>query len=184
MSAKGRIVVFTGGPSTGKTTLIQHLSAAGYPVVREAATDVLRRAEAARVRQKRPQRFQEEILNLQLERESHALETAPAQVPIFADRGVGDHFGYLRHAGVAIFPGLEAAWTAALRRYAAILVLAPGPIYDPDGSRSESKQEAIAIHRLLGEEYRQRHPHVAEIPWGSPPEREQLVLAQVEQFVV
>ena len=55
MSTNGRIFVLSGGPSTGKTTVIERLSAAGYPVVREAAADVLRRPAAAQTRREAPQ---------------------------------------------------------------------------------------------------------------------------------
>ena len=43
MSNKSKNVVFTGAPGTGKTMLVKIFSAAGYPVVEEGATIVMRR---------------------------------------------------------------------------------------------------------------------------------------------
>ena len=179
----GRILVLTGGPSTGKTSLIEHLSSAGHPVIREAARDVLDRPGANDRRRESPQAFQREVLNLQLEREFAALEASNGAQPVVADRGVGDHFGYLRYAGAEVFAELEAAWEDALTRYLGVLLLAPGPIYDPHGTRSESAEEAATIHQLIAEEYRLRHPRVGEIPWVPLAERQELVLAHAEQFL-
>jgi hypothetical protein len=101
---------------------------------------------------------------------------------VFADRGIGDHFGYLRAAGIDPFPELELAWSEALQRYRGIFVLAPGPGYERNPIRREDPEHALEIHRAIAEEYARRHPLVIDVPWMSIEDRLEFVCSTVRSI--
>ncbi len=73
--------IFTGAPGVGKTTLLEGLAALGYPVVAEAATDVIATEQAAGV--DKPwirARFISDVLKVQMVRQA---EVVPAPVVLF-----------------------------------------------------------------------------------------------------
>lgn len=194
MTARPFFYVLSGGPCSGKSSLIAALSARGCPTVREASTDLIESPQRVSVpgsasgsvlyrdlRRLDPLSYQRAVFHLQLEREREMLEalgTSPAG-PIFVDRGIGDHFGYLRLAGLAPFPELVAAWPEALARYGAILFCELSPNYSAAEHRDEDLETAQRIDELLHCEYRARHPRVISIPWLPVPQRTDLVLALV-----
>lgn len=176
---KSQFYVLTGGPCSGKTTLLHRLEALGYPVVAEAATEVLRRDRDGTLR-KDPLAFQKAILRCQLRREAESALQAPHAPVVFTDRGIGDHFGYLRYYGLEPFPELLDAWREAKRRYQSVFFLAENPEYRTADHRAEPVSEARKIHEILLHEYRTRHPRVIPVPWLSLEERATRVLAEID----
>src|SRR5262245_38730401 len=178
----GSIHVVTGGPCAGKTTLVTRLGELGYPVIAEAAADVI--LEGVHHPRRDPVAFQREVLRRQLLRESAAPEGV-----VFADRAVGDHFGYLEYyrdtcaidlgAG-GFLPELELAWEGSRARYRAVFLLEPSPEFIPAPYRRETPAEARAIHEALRRAYASRHARVIEVAWGPVEERVRVILAAVE----
>jgi predicted ATPase len=176
------IYVLTGGPCAGKTTLLEALLGRGFPVLHEAAAEVI--LEGALRPGEDAARFQEEVLRRQLSKE----RAAPPGV-VFADRGVGDHFGYLDHyravrgldlEGSLFKEALERAWAEALPRYRAVFVLEQSPLFVATAVRRETGAEAAAIHRAIVAAYRSRHPRVIEVPFVPVEDRVEAVLRAVE----
>jgi len=166
--------ILTGGPCAGKTTLLERLGALGFTVVREAATEILRE-EGSRVRRD-PLEFQRKILMRQLRNEHRALSDPARAQAIFVDRGVGDHFGYLRIDGLEPFQELDEAWEMVRSRYGAMFFLELNPAYQRSSRRSEPEARARRIHQVLREEYLRRHPRVISVPWLPVEERVEQVL--------
>src|SRR5688572_27283488 len=90
--------VITGGPSSGKTTLIRELEAQGHAVRHEVARSYIEqmmqhlRLTAEQVRQQTPY-LQRQILALKLNRERHT----QTNQPVFFDRGTPDSLAYFRY---------------------------------------------------------------------------------------
>lgn len=99
-------IILTGAPGAGKTVLIRELERRGYPVVAEAATDViaLEQARGHRRPHQRPQ-FIADIAHLQLQRVKHAT-AGPVQ---FHDRSVICTAALAEFLGAPIPPLLERA---------------------------------------------------------------------------
>ena len=89
-----RKYILTGGPGSGKSSILLELEWRGEHIVREAAEDVIKRHQARGIA--RPWElpdFQKEILELQIQRE----ERIPSHLKrAWIDRGIPDGFGYTR----------------------------------------------------------------------------------------
>jgi len=174
-----RIFILTGGPCAGKTTLLEELARRGFPVIPEAARMVIQDGHLTPAAD--PLEFQREVLRRQL-----AFERAAPSGVVFADRGVGDHFGYIEYyrtaRGIDILAAfareLSVAWDEARPRYGAIFLLDQGlTYYTPTAYRRENEAEAAAVHQALAGAYRARHRRVIDVPWGSVEERAERVIA-------
>lgn len=89
--------VITGGPSSGKTTLIQRLAAAGYTTVPEVARAYIQQLLATHYTlediRKEPSHLQRGILAMALKRE----RGLDQEQLIFFDRGTPDSIGYFNY---------------------------------------------------------------------------------------
>ena len=168
------IIVLTGGPCAGKTTLLRALEAAGYPIIEEAARRVIEADESGELRAD-PLEFQREVLRVQLENEENAIGGIDAPL-LVADRGIGDSFGYLEFHGLEPFPELLDAWIENSARYRTVFFLELNPDYRPDDRRNESPEDARAVHELLRKAYRDRHSDIVELPWSPCKTRQSLLL--------
>jgi predicted ATPase len=100
-----RKIVLTGGPCSGKTTVLEHLRASGCATAPEAAIQVIRDLTAElgldgqrAWRDTHWVAFQERVARLQIEHES-AAERGGAEI-LVCDRGLLDGLAYCRHRGV------------------------------------------------------------------------------------
>jgi predicted ATPase len=98
--------VLTGGPGTGKSSIILSLEAKGEYVIREGAEDYirLRQAAGAKTPWTEPD-FQDRILDLQLQREARVPKGATR---VFIDRGVADGLAYAKE-GTETYKRIEDA---------------------------------------------------------------------------
>ena len=145
--------VITGGPSTGKTTLIEELKKLGHKTYPEAARTVIDKAlekgitvEKLRSDEKN---FQDKVTKLKSKIESdHSVDTVT-----FFDRGMHDTLAYFRHYGFDIED-----WTKELldnSRYKKVFLLEPLPKYKNDYARTENKHFRKNINQLIYEAYRE-----------------------------
>ena len=99
-----KLIVFSGGPFSGKTTTIEKFKNDGYTIIEEAALDVinsLKRKLGSEEQQKfikeQPVEFQKMIFKKQIENERLALSQEHKGNLIFLDRSVLDGFAYLHY---------------------------------------------------------------------------------------
>lgn len=118
-------IALTGGPHSGKTTLLAELAARGFSTVPEAAIGVIEelvaklgREEARAWRLTHVPQFQEQIAERQLQLECAARQENAAAV--FCDRGLVDGLAYMRLVGAAPTPFVKAAVQSS--RYDAIVL--------------------------------------------------------------
>lgn len=141
--------VLSGGPATGKTTMLTMLAKRGYAVVSETARAHIE-AELAHGRsleriQSDPRAFQTEVLC----RQEDAERAAPPGVVIF-DRGIPDIRAYYRFHGIPEDPALTEAIHHA--SYERVFLLDPLPM-TTDHARVESRAEQLEICHLIHEVY-------------------------------
>lgn len=156
---KPNLVVLTGGPGVGKTTLLNHLRFMGYSTMREVSRDVIEeqiQLDSQCLPWRDRTAFQRRVLEVQLEREAQV----DGKVG-FLDRGIPDGIAYLRLDNLNVFTEL---FEHSCRRYAAVFLLKPIFLYRNDIVRAEDQRTAIQLHRLVQEVYTELKYDVVEIP--------------------
>jgi predicted ATPase len=174
-----RFHVLTGGPGSGKTTLIGALKSRGFAVTEEAGRAIIRDQLAVggtALPWSDRRLFAERMLAFDMRSHEQARE---ALGPVFFDRGVPDVLGYLEPCGLPVPSHVENA--ARSFRYARrVFVLPPwAEIFTADEERKQSWEEArrtceamIAVYTRLGYE-------LVEVPRAPVKERADFVLAGI-----
>jgi predicted ATPase len=169
-------VVITGGPGTGKTSIINHLKENGYLCYDEISREITLQARKDGIEQlflTDPLLFSEKLLEgrtkqfIDAKKESEAL--------VFLDRGLPDVLAYMDYIGDT-YPD---RFTKACKTntYDAIFVLAPWQeIFTSDSERYENFETAIAIHHHLLDTYQRFGYQMIDVPFGSIKNRVDFVL--------
>lgn len=143
-------IVITGAPSSGKTSVINALTARGYNVQDEVARELIEEClrhglSLGDIKADGGKQLQEDILRIKSSREK---QLAPLDT-VFMDRGMPDSITYFRLAGL----DTDAAMAACRRfRYHAVFIFDRLPVVS-DGIRSEDEATAVQIDRMLMTDY-------------------------------
>ncbi|QBI51855.1 AAA family ATPase [Streptomonospora litoralis] len=174
-----RLIVVTGGPGAGKSTLVRHLAQAGYACAPESGRAVIREQLADGGRALPwvdPDLFAEFMLDRDLR--SHGSATARTG-PVLFDRGVVDVVGYLRLAGRPVPAHADAA--ARRFRYRPTVFVAPPwrEIYRTDAERRQPPAEAERTHATMRAVYAEYGYDLVELPRVPVAERARFVIERV-----
>lgn len=174
------LFVLTGGPGSGKTTLIDALAEAGHATCPEAGRGIIRdqmALDGPALPWKDPQLFAELMLAWDM-RSHHA--AVGRDRPVFFDRGIPDTIGYLGLTGIGAPLHMQ---TAANRfRYNAKVFVTPPwrDIFVRDDERSQTWEEAVRTHDIMVETYTALGYTPISVPMGSVEERQRFVLEEVD----
>jgi predicted ATPase len=164
MDSKSNWYVITGGPSSGKKTVLNYLKAMGYLIIREAARGVIDRAKRQGITTKELRRdevkFQESLLPIKLRLE----QKLPRDRVIFWNRAMPDSIAYLINCGG---DPQKALVLCEPNLYRKVFLLNPLP-FTPDYARTEDAKTAHRLNRLLREAYEQIGYKVILVPRMSP----------------
>jgi predicted ATPase len=151
------LFVLTGGPGSGKTTLIDALAVEGFARTHEAGRRIIQ-DQIAIGGNALPwgdrQAFAELMLSWDMRSHRSALQqSAQRPGPVFCDRGVVDVLGYLRLTGLPVAPHVRKA--AELFRYHRCVFVAPPwrEIFTQDTERKQDFDEAVRTYETLAETY-------------------------------
>jgi predicted ATPase len=175
----GNLFVITGGPGSGKTTLIDALEAAGFARTQEAGRGVIQ-DQVAINGPALPWRDRLAFAELMLAwdmRSHHAARQLAG--PVFCDRGVPDTLGYLRLSGLPVPAHME---TAAVQfRYASRIFVAPPwrEIFAQDAERKQDFAEAERTHAAMVETYSRLGYRLVELPRAPVAERVRFVVGAI-----
>lgn len=177
--------VITGGPSAGKTMLIEALGERGFHVEHESARLVIDEglAQGKTLEDIRAdeESFQEVVYRHKDEREKRL----DSNELIFFDRGMQDTHAYYTLHGFDMAPETERTINKA--QYKKVFLLEPFA-YEKDYARTESAEEVAKLFELLQEAYECSGCEVALIP--SFPTKEERIryfldyLAQEEGITI
>ena len=174
-----RFFVITGGPGSGKTTLINALEQAGYMRTLEAGRVVIQRQLSMRGNALPwGDRIRFAELMLAWEICSYQMAVNGERAVIF-DRGVPDVLGYLRFIGEAIPEHMERA--AKQFRYNRHVFIVPPwqEIFHQDPERKQDFAEAVRTYRAMIATYSQFEYELVEIPRAPVAERMQFVIDHI-----
>lgn len=170
------LVVVTGGPGSGKTTLIDHLAGLGHGRTVEAGRAIVRdqRAIGGPGLSWRDEGLFAELM-LSWDMRSHR-EAAGREGLVFCDRGVPDMVGYFLQRGLRVPEHVREA--ARLFRYHRRVFLAPPwpEIYAGDAERHQSPEEAERTFAAMREAYPSCGYETILLPRAPVVERARFVL--------
>ncbi|OHV90798.1 AAA family ATPase [Mesorhizobium sp. ORS 3428] len=166
-----RFFVLTGGPGSGKTTLIEALKSAGLSTAPEAGRGIIRDQTAIggpALPWQDPTLFAELMLSWEL-RSWHAARSEPG--PVFFDRGVPDTIGYLRLGGLPVPSHLTRA--ASTFRYARRVFIAPPwpEVFAQDEERKQTLDEAERTYHSVAGAYAELGYELVPLPLAPVEER-------------
>jgi predicted ATPase len=173
-----RLFVITGGPGSGKSTLIEALARTGYACSPEAGRAIIVEQLAIGGRAL-PWRDPAAFAELMLSWDMRSYHTACAQAgPVFFDRGIPDVAGYLRLSGLPVPRHVTKA--AELFRYSRRVFIAPPwrDIFRTDDERKQDFDESVRTWEAMVATYREHGYDLVELPRVAVVERMHFVLEQ------
>lgn len=176
--------ILTGTPGAGKTAILRFLEASGYPVVEEAATDVIALGNAAgREEPWLDYDFIDKVITLQRRRRDSI--RAGQGSPVFFDRSPVCTLALSRFLGLPASRLLadELARVAAEGTYevTAFFIRNQGFV-QPTAARRISFEDSLAFERLHERVYRDLGFHLVDVPAGPLADRVALILRTVRQL--
>ncbi|HOD10683.1 MAG TPA: ATP-binding protein [Flavobacterium sp.] len=173
------LVVITGGPGTGKTTIIDGLIEQGYSCFPEISRQITLEAKKQGIEQlflEKPLLFSELLLEGRKKQYQSALQDQ-AEI-VFLDRGIPDILAYMHYIGDSYPAFFDQACHE--HQYSKIFVLPPWEeIYESDEARYENFEQATLLFDHLKETYQNYNYQLIEVPTGTVEERIQFIINQL-----
>lgn len=172
-------IVFTGGPSSGKTTLINSLLDNGFYCFPEISRNVIEKARLQGVEQlflHDPYLFSQKLLEGRIQQyyEAKAFKTN-----VFFDRGIPDVEAYLHFKKMDV-PQIYQQASSNYQYDMVFMLPSWKEIYQNDEQRYESFTEAQLIEEHLRDTYLSYGYHVIDVPKYSVQERLDFVLKMIQ----
>lgn len=168
--------MITGGPGSGKTTLINSLEQNGQTVLHEISREIIREAQKEGIEQlflENPILFSEKLLEGRLKQ--YEMGDAYSNSFLFYDRGMPDVTSYMDYMDIHYPETFVQICTD--KKYDTIFVLPPWKeIYIQDNERYESFGQAEKIFDFLKEGYKKYGYKVHEVPFATVNERMEYIL--------
>ena len=173
-------IVITGGPGSGKTSLILFLEENGYQCQNEISRQVTLEAQKKGIDQlflSDPVLFSQHLLEGRLKQHQevgHFKKTI-----LFYDRGLPDITAYMDFTNVSYPKSFHT--TCNKHRYDTVFILPPWKdIYTQDNERYETYEEAEKIHKFLIQSYQKYGYEVIVVPFGTLKERMKFMITHLE----
>lgn len=172
-------VVITGGPGTGKSTVISSLQQLEFACMPEVSRTVTREARNRGVDQlflTEPLLFSELLLNSRINQYEQSEELNEELV--FFDRGIPDVMGYLDYLGMD-YPETYRVKSMEFR-YSRVFMMPPWEkIYRTDNERYESFEQSLRIYSELKKAYTSLGYEFDIIPEASVDNRVEFILKRL-----
>lgn len=170
--------VITGGPGSGKSTLIEALARLGLPHMPEAGRAIIK-DQVAIGGLALPWADRGAFAELMLAWEMRSYGTALAlSGPVIFDRGIPDVAGYLRLCGLPV-PGHVRRAAEMFRYNRRVFIAPPWPeIFVHDAERKQTLVEAEATYDALVGTYVELGYELVELPRDAVEERVRFFLAR------
>jgi len=169
-------VVITGGPGTGKSTVIEKLTQLEFTCMPEISRIITKGAQEKGIDQlflKDPLLFSKLLLEGRIDQYNKA-EVTSEQI-VFFDRGIPDVFGYLNYLETD-YPEIYIDQSHKYR-YDKVFMMPPWKgIYKTDNERYESYEQSLVIYEHLILAYKKIDYPVVIVPEGSIATRTEFIL--------
>ncbi len=169
-------IIITGGPGTGKSTVIHELIQMNYTCMPEISREITLKAQKKGIVQmflKKPLLFSQMLLEGRLKQYKEAEEN-DSQI-VFFDRGIPDVHGYMNYLGVD-YPN-HYKEISKQHEYTQVFMMPPWQkIYISDNERYESFEQSLAIYNHLEKTYKDLNYNIIEVPTGTVRKRVNFIL--------
>ena len=177
---KTQKIALIGGPSSGKTTLIDALKSDGYYCMEEISRQITIDAQEKGIDQlflEDPLLFSQHLL---LGRQTQFNEADSInQDIVFFDRGLPDVVAYLDYLGSSYPDTFKTICSE--HKYDCIFILKPWKaIYKQDNERYETFEQAIVINTFLEKAYQKIGYQLILVPFGSIEDRTNFILNSLD----
>lgn len=173
-------IVITGGPGTGKSTVIKELAKRNFMCMPEISREITQNARQNGTEQlflTNPLLFSELLLEGRVNQYIEAKKKNSTMV--FFDRGIPDVHAYMNYISVD-YPKTYIN-TSNFYRYNYIFLMAPWEeIYITDNERYENFEQALAIHNHLEKTYIALNYSIIDVPTGTIEERTDFILNAIK----
>lgn len=173
--SKSKWYVITGGPSSGKTTVLKELAKLGYIIYPEAARvfidQEMAKGKSLKEIRGNETKFQRKILKIKIDVE----KTAPKDKIVFFDRAIPDSIAYYQICGLDPKEVLKFCQGKTYRKIFFFRQL----LFENDYARVEDSETIEKLNRLLKKSYKNLGYEVIEIPAKSVEERVKKILTQI-----
>ena len=168
--------VITGGPSSGKTTVLNELAELGYTVYPEAARMLInkeiKKGKSIKEIRRNEAEFQRRVLKIKIEVE----KSAPKDKIVFFDRAIPDSIAYYQICGL---DSEEVLKFCKKKVYKKIFLFEQLP-FDQDYARVENNKTIEKLNKLLRESYENLGYEVINIPAMSVKDRAKKILSEID----
>jgi len=175
------IVVIIGGPGTGKTTIIDGLTAKGFCCYPEISREVTMEAKKQGIEQlflENPLLFSELLLEGRKKQFLNAL--TESHDVVFLDRGIPDVLAYMHYIGDSYPVHFDQACRE--NKYTKIFILPPWEeIYVSDDARYENYEQAKLLYNHLTETYEKYGYNLIDVPKDTVDNRILFILGQLSK---
>ncbi len=183
-------IVITGGPGTGKTSLVRYLEEDGFlcyhEIIRDLTSEAINGGDTASFKSNplvfvdNPYRFNQRILDGRLNQfQKASMDAGPV---VFFDRGLPDVLAYMDYFDQDYGPDFVTACRD--NRYDKVVILPPWEgIYQGDEERFESFEQASAIHLELLKTYIAFDYNPVTLPYGTLEERSVFVTDLIKSIL-
>ncbi|MGB3608326.1 MAG: ATP-binding protein [Psychroserpens sp.] len=171
-----RKIVITGGPGTGKSSIINELTSRGYNCLEEVSRQVTLEARKDGVEQlflTQPLLFSERLLKARTEQFTIAKNSTESMV--FLDRGLPDVLAYMDY----VKSDYPSHFTKVCEQhvYDHVFVLAPWQeIFVSDSERYENIDQAVDIHHALLKTYQRFGYTLNDVPFTTISKRADFII--------
>ncbi len=172
-------IVITGGPGTGKSSIIKKLEREGYDCLHEVSREITAAAQRDGISQlflAQPLLFSKKLLEARIDQFHEASEIKSKMV--FIDRGIPDVVAYMDYFGTG-YPS-EFKEACFEYKYHHVFLLPPWKeIYQTDNERYESFEQAVDIYEHLKLSYLAVGYKTIEVPRESITQRCEFILNNI-----
>ncbi len=171
------IIFISGGPCTGKTSVINELKRQGFTIIPEAAREIAafdKQFSGKSIKNIDKENFQDEIFNFQ----KNIFDSLVDENGIFfSDRGLGDTIAYYKINNLEV-PEYKFDFAKNFANKQ-VFILEPLNFYNKDSLRQESQEEQKNIQDEIVKTYAELKYNVIMVPFMSVSKRVEFIIGSL-----